>query len=98
MSVTEKRTLIISTHQVHDVEQLLDHILILTQQSLLMDASTAEIQQKYVFGYRTPAEMDSSVIYAEPSLLVLTNLFIYEGAEHKQEAQKPKAIDINLYK
>ena len=67
-SMREDRTLIISTHQVHDVEQLLDHILILTEQSLLLDASTAEIQQKYVFGYRTPAEMDATVLYAEPSL------------------------------
>jgi large subunit ribosomal protein L13 len=23
------------------------------------------------------------------------NLFVYSGAEHKQEAQKPKAININ---
>ncbi len=29
---------------------------------------------------------------------IITNLYIYEGAEHKQEAQSPKAIDINLYK
>ena len=29
---------------------------------------------------------------------LLNNLYIYEGAEHKQEAQQPKAIDINLYK
>lgn len=29
---------------------------------------------------------------------LLTNLYIYEGAEHKHEAQQPKAIDINLYK
>jgi len=29
---------------------------------------------------------------------LLTNLFIYAGAEHKQEAQSPKNIDINLYK
>ena len=29
---------------------------------------------------------------------VLNNLYIYEGPEHKQEAQSPKAIDINLYK
>ena len=28
----------------------------------------------------------------------LSNLYIYEGSEHKQEAQSPKAIDINLYK
>ncbi|MBQ0021357.1 MAG: 50S ribosomal protein L13 [Bacteroidales bacterium] len=29
---------------------------------------------------------------------LLANLFIYAGAEHKQEAQSPKTIDINLYK
>ena len=29
---------------------------------------------------------------------LITNLYIYEGTEHKQEAQQPKAIDINLYK
>jgi len=29
---------------------------------------------------------------------LMDNLYIYEGPEHKQEAQKPKAIDINQYK
>ncbi len=29
---------------------------------------------------------------------IITNLYIYEGPEHKHEAQSPKAIDINLYK
>lgn len=29
---------------------------------------------------------------------ILGNLYIYEGGEHKHEAQSPKAIDINLYK
>jgi large subunit ribosomal protein L13 len=29
---------------------------------------------------------------------LLNNLYVYEGAEHKHEAQSPKAIDINLYK
>jgi len=71
------RTLIISTHQVHDVEQLLDHILILSQQKLLLDASVAEITDKYTFEYRTPMTSpdpscrrgtDEDVLYAEPSL------------------------------
>ena len=65
--MTEDRTLIISTHQVHDVESLLDHILILSQQKLLLDAPVAEITDKYVFEYRTPVEMDDA-LYAEPSL------------------------------
>ena len=29
---------------------------------------------------------------------LMNNLYIYEGAEHKQEAQQPKSIDINQYK
>lgn len=29
---------------------------------------------------------------------LMSNLFIYEGTEHKHEAQKPKSIDINQYK
>ena len=65
--MSDDRTLIISTHQVHDVESLLDHILILSQQKLLLDASVAEITDKYVFEYRTPDQMDD-VLYAEPSL------------------------------
>ena len=29
---------------------------------------------------------------------LIDNLYIYEGSEHQQQAQSPKAIDINLYK
>ena len=29
---------------------------------------------------------------------LLDNLYVYKGTAHKHEAQKPKAIDINLYK
>ena len=65
--MTGDRTLIISTHQVHDVESLLDHILILSQQKLLLDANVAEITDKYTFEYRTPDQMEDA-LYAEPSL------------------------------
>ena len=65
--MTEERTLIISTHQVHDVESLLDHILILSQQKLLLDAPVSEVMEKYTFEYRTPDQMDDA-LYAEPSL------------------------------
>ena len=29
---------------------------------------------------------------------ILNNLYVYEGPEHKHEAQQPKTIDINSYK
>ena len=67
-NMTADRTLIISTHQVHDVEQLLDHILILSQRSLLLDSSVADICEKYRFEYRASGSDMSDVVYAEPSL------------------------------
>ena len=67
-NMTDERMLIISTHQVHDIESLLDHIVILNQNNLLLDASVADICEDYSFEYRTPAEMDDTVLYAEPTL------------------------------
>ena len=67
-NMTDGRTIIISTHQVHDVESLLDHILILTESKMLLDATTAEICEKYSFEYRSPQQMDDTVVYAEPTL------------------------------
>lgn len=67
-NMTDDRILIISTHQVHDIESLLDHVLILSQNNLLLNASVSDISDDYKFEYRTPAEMDDSVLYAEPSL------------------------------
>lgn len=64
----DDRTLIISTHQVHDVEQLLDHIIILNNSQVLLDASVQELCEKYSFQCRMPGEDADNVIYAEPSL------------------------------
>ena len=67
-NMTDDRTLIISTHQVHDIESLLDHIVIMNQSQLLLNASVGDICEEYTFEYRTPAEMDETVLYAEPTL------------------------------
>ena len=70
-SMTPDRTLIISTHQVHDVEQLLDHIIILShkrlsESPLLLNASVDAIADRYVFE-TLPVDADTSAaIYAEP--------------------------------
>lgn len=64
--MNDERTVIISTHLVHDVEHILDHILILDQRSVLLNASIADIQNKYVFEYRSLADKDD-VLYAEPA-------------------------------
>ena len=66
-NMSDDQIIIISTHQVHDVEALLDHILMLNQRELLLNASVQEIMDKYVFEYRQPSEMEG-VLYAEPTL------------------------------
>ena len=64
--MNDDRTVIISTHQVHDVESLLDHILILSDSRLLLNASTAEITDHYVFA-EIPVGSPSDAVYSEPS-------------------------------
>ena len=63
--------------------------------------------------FNTPAELrkkqggvDKMIRHAVKGMLPkgilgrssLNNLYIYEGTEHQQQAQQPKAIDINQYK
>jgi len=86
-NMTPDRTLIISTHQVHDIEQLLDHILIIDHNGIKMNQSVEEICDKYVFEYRSPQEMDDDVIYAEPTL--------QGNAVIAKRGEKPET-DINL--
>ena len=88
--MTDDRTVVISTHQVHDVEQMLDHIVMLDQRSVLLNASMQEIQDQYTFEYRTPQEMDDSVLYAEPTLQ--GNAVIC----HRQEGDAETQVNLEL--
>ena len=67
-NMSPERTLVISTHQLHDVESLLGHIVMMDQSHLLLDSAMDEIRAKYTFEYRQPQEMDDTVLYAEPTL------------------------------
>lgn len=66
--MSDDRTIIISTHQVHDIEFLLDHIIIIDNDRLLLNASTGEITEKFTFEYRIPGSSTEGVIYQEPTL------------------------------
>lgn len=66
-NMAEDRTVIISTHQVHDIESLLDHILILDRSHLLLNDSVADICNRYSFEFRPLGQPADDVLYAEPS-------------------------------
>ena len=65
-TMDEKRTIIISTHQVKYVENLLDHIMILDKRAVLLDKSVADIQSEYLFEISNTIPQDA--IYVESGL------------------------------
>lgn len=65
-NMTDERTIIISTHQVHDVEAVLDHVVIMSENGILLNKSTEDICREYVFEERTVDDM-ADALYAEPS-------------------------------
>jgi len=60
---TDERTIIISTHQVKDVENLIDPIIILDHDEVLLKATFREITDKLYFAYGT--EKDDTALYSE---------------------------------
>lgn len=65
-AMDDNRTIIISTHQVRDVENLLDHIMILDKRAVLLDKSVSDIQSEYLFDISVTAPADA--LYVEPGL------------------------------
>lgn len=63
--VNDERMVVISTHQVADVEQLLDSIVILDEQGVALNATTSEICRKLKF---CRVEEGDKVIYSERTI------------------------------
>ncbi len=61
----EQRTILISTHQVKDVENLIDPIVILSNDAVLLNADVKTITEKLYFEY--DGEKNSEALYSELS-------------------------------
>lgn len=62
----EGKVMIVSTHLVHDVEQLLDHVVIIGKECLLLNNTIGELMDEYVFEVAPVGSTDASVLYSEP--------------------------------
>ncbi len=60
---SDEDTVIISTHQVKDLENLIDPVIILDRQEVLLNASLSEICEKLYFDYGTQVSPDA--LYSE---------------------------------
>lgn len=60
--VNPSQIVVISTHQVRDLEQLLDHILIMNRCQVLLNADVQDLQRQYAFFHNVaPAEADGAL-------------------------------------
>ena len=60
---SEDATVVISTHQVKDLENVIDPVIILDRQDVLLNASIAQISEKLYFDYGT--EVNPDALYSE---------------------------------
>ena len=66
--MSDDKAVIISTHQVRDIDSLLDHVLIMDGTNLLLDESVATICEKLYFAEQGMNEPTDGALYVQPSV------------------------------
>lgn len=80
------QTVIISTHQVRDLESLIDSVLILDNKNILLNSTLEEITERLFFRLVTPEE---KVLYSEPSAGGLLGV-----GEHNKTEETPVSLEL----
>ncbi|GAB3336530.1 ABC transporter ATP-binding protein [Larkinella ripae] len=67
-ALSSDRLVLISTHQVRDLDNLIDGIIIIDESEILLNHSLTEISDRLTFSTRSSVTEADRVLYAEPSL------------------------------
>jgi ABC-2 type transport system ATP-binding protein len=78
----ENRIIIISTHQVRDLQSLIDRVIILNDQQIQLDASLDMVSEKLIFGHGGVIPEEYEIIYTEGS--ELGKSYILKNNGHRQ--------------
>ena len=76
--MTDERAIVISTHQVQDVENLIDQVLIIENNKVLLNASVGEITTKLRFVSGETTVDSRQALYAYPSIQGYNALYFNE--------------------
>lgn len=79
--MNEDRVVVISTHQVKDIDKIIDHVLILDDSRVLLNAGVEQITEKLLFVESADAGLVSGAVYAQSSLV--GNSLILENKDGK---------------
>ena len=66
--MTDDKAVVISTHQVRDIDSLLDHVLIMDGSRLLLNESVASICDRLYFAEQGMNEPTDDALYVQPSV------------------------------
>lgn len=66
--MSDDKTIVVSTHQVRDIDKILDHVLIMDNKHVMLDASTTDICRKLLFVESDNRELAQKALYALPSV------------------------------
>lgn len=82
--MSDERTIVISTHQVRDIDNVLDHVVIMNNSRVLLDESIARVTERLAFVESDSPALAEEALYKLPSVqgnsLLLPNR---EGVETK---------------
>ena len=78
-NMSDDKAVIISTHQVRDIDSLLDHVVIIDEKQLLLNESVANICDTIYFAEQSMNESTDEALYVQPSVqgnhVVLPNTY-----------------------
>ena len=83
-NMTDEKTIIISTHQVRDIDSLLDHIVIIDQSSVLLNASNADICRRLLFTELLMSEPTDDALFVQPSVAGNSAILLNEYDEESR--------------
>ena len=80
---SDEQTILISTHQVRDLEQLIDRVLIMERGSIFCNATVADITERLSFRLITP-KLANKALYSEPSAVGTVGILPNDGNEESE--------------
>ena len=80
---SDEQTILISTHQVRDLEQLIDRVLIMERGTIFCNATVADITERLSFRLLTP-ELADKALYSEPSAVGTVGILPSDGSDEAE--------------
>ncbi|MCQ2237032.1 MAG: ABC transporter ATP-binding protein [Bacteroidales bacterium] len=89
-SMTDSQTILISTHQIRDIESMLDHLIMLDQSEVLLDCRVADVTDKLSFANYPMSQTPKDALFTQPSAIGCQAVTI------KRDDEEPGEINVEM--